>query len=39
MLLINREFEQSFSLIRNYVFAQNERAGGLANKNDNCTAS
>ena len=37
MLLINREIEQCFSLIRNKMIAQNEInvQGGLAKKTDN----
>ena len=39
MLLINREFEKCFSLMRNLMIAENEvnLQGELANKTDNCT--
>ena len=41
MLLINREFEKCFSLMRNLMTAQNEvnLQGELANKTDNCTVT
>ena len=41
MLLINREFEKCFSLMRNLMIAENEvnLQGELANKTDNCTVT